>query len=505
MKAWIIFVLSTVCLIGTAKSGTSIEYNPIKLEGILKSDKYDPQEEAYAYVKLSRFGFARVEMARTEHQAYKEKLRGGRFCVELPAPSEICYMHILYKTSNEVSKLTEWIDRIFIVEAGDSLCVEMSENNMQFSGKGAEKMNCQTAIFRKCYQASDDDFILFKQGNYREYIDVYESKMRNAEMEQLAVIEQYADELHPTIVKLLKLNCAALRYSGIRQMNFYLRGNVNPEYSLALRKYYRKNRLNPRSLLVGAIEAETPLWCNYLLETEIFDFYIEKFRTDPANSDELIAYLYRRIWAGYSGSLRDKMLVLLFLHYNQNNLLSQYFDGVYSLLTDEYKGALVLRKSKLAKGSRFFDFELPDAAGKTVGLTDFSDKVVIVDFWYTGCPACLQLAAALKPVKQHFKDNKNVIFLTISIDRSKATWLKSLKDELYTDQQAINIYTGGSGKEHPLIKYYNITSYPTLYVLKDGCMYDAFPPKPIKGSAEKSNLGSRPLIDLIEKALSSSG
>ena len=61
-------------------------------------------------------------------------------------------------------------------------------------------------------------------------------------------------------------------------------------------------------------------------------------------------------------------------------------------------------------------FSLIDQAGKTVNLSDFSGKVVVVDFIYTRCPlpdVCPRLSANFAAVS---KKRRDVEFLSITID-----------------------------------------------------------------------------------------
>ena len=57
------------------------------------------------------------------------------------------------------------------------------------------------------------------------------------------------------------------------------------------------------------------------------------------------------------------------------------------------------------------DFELSTLGGKTVKLSDFRGKHVMVNFWATWCPPC----RAEMPDMQKFYDNKDVVILAVNL------------------------------------------------------------------------------------------
>lgn len=112
------------------------------------------------------------------------------------------------------------------------------------------------------------------------------------------------------------------------------------------------------------------------------------------------------------------------------------------------------------------DFELEDTNGLTTSYKDFKNKVLIMDFWFTGCGGCSSYYKnVLSIVKERFKNNPNVIFLSISIDKDKANWKRSIAKEIYTSKDAVNVYTNGLGSNHMLVKNNNIKAFPCVVLL----------------------------------------
>lgn len=109
---------------------------------------------------------------------------------------------------------------------------------------------------------------------------------------------------------------------------------------------------------------------------------------------------------------------------------------------------------------------LSDTSGKLVNLHDFSGKVVVADFWFTGCSGCAGFyERVFKPLKRHFKDEDRVVFISISTDTESEMWKRSIFSGIYTFTDALNLYTGGKGRQHPIIKHYGISAYPCLLLI----------------------------------------
>jgi len=68
-------------------------------------------------------------------------------------------------------------------------------------------------------------------------------------------------------------------------------------------------------------------------------------------------------------------------------------------------------------------FELVDANGQLVKLSDYRGKVVFIDFWATWCKPCLRMVPAHQKLQTHFEAD-NVVFLYISTDRNSGNWKK---------------------------------------------------------------------------------
>ena len=112
------------------------------------------------------------------------------------------------------------------------------------------------------------------------------------------------------------------------------------------------------------------------------------------------------------------------------------------------------------------EFSLKSVDGKTVKLSDYKGKVVIIDFWATWCPPCRKGIPDLISIQNEFKDK--VVIIGISLDREK-----TIKDVPgFVKNNGIN-YPVVYGDDKVVIDYGGIQSIPTSFVVdKNGTVVD---------------------------------
>ena len=64
------------------------------------------------------------------------------------------------------------------------------------------------------------------------------------------------------------------------------------------------------------------------------------------------------------------------------------------------------------------DFSLSDIQGNSVRLSDFSGKVVLVEFWATWCGPCLDAVPEMNALYEKYR-SRGFIVLGISVDKGK--------------------------------------------------------------------------------------
>lgn len=102
------------------------------------------------------------------------------------------------------------------------------------------------------------------------------------------------------------------------------------------------------------------------------------------------------------------------------------------------------------------NFTVQDADRKLT-LTDYRGKVVVLNFWATWCPPCVEEMPSLLQMQQRLKD-KGVTVLAVSLDADEGAYRKFLKDH------GVNLIT----VRDPDLKssdLYGTFKYPETYVI----------------------------------------
>ena len=132
-------------------------------------------------------------------------------------------------------------------------------------------------------------------------------------------------------------------------------------------------------------------------------------------------------------------------------LMSQRIDEVSDAITRAKEAG----KEKTLKGKPAPVWSLTDLDGKTHTLKQYRGKVVVLDFWYRGCPWCIRAMPQVNQLAQDFKD-RAVQVLGMNIDKDTA-------DARFVVNKLKLSYPSLRAGEMP--KKYGVTGYPTVFVI----------------------------------------
>lgn len=369
------------------------------------------------------------------------------------------------------------------VEAGDDIRIVIEEDTVLFEGRGYEKWACQWNMIQASEDVEKQRRQYSRLGGTFDHMGFSMAKHQA----QLAVLEEYK----PFLSEVALINLKSIAYETLTAptavISFMLRDSreaTQKEGQQMYEQHFASLRLDTSSS-VAYLSSRYPTILTNLIRLEYaYLGYMSQQR--PEN-------IYEYIVTKYSGALRDKVLLLALdvdIGASQiSDTLVSYLSSVIS--TPQYVQELHNKTTPFLSGAPVLDSEFKDKNDRPVRLSDFKGKVVLVDMWFTGCSGCVAVANALPAVEEAF-ENEDVVFVSLSVDRKKDIWLKSIDptvetkeiDKLrythYTTPTTVYLYTGGTGSNNDFIQTYVPTgAFPHLLLIgKDGKVFSADVPKP---------------------------
>jgi len=114
------------------------------------------------------------------------------------------------------------------------------------------------------------------------------------------------------------------------------------------------------------------------------------------------------------------------------------------------------------------DFSLKDLDGNTVKLSDYKDKVIIIDFWATWCPPCREEIPNFVDLQKKY-GMQGLIVIGIALDESGARDVKP-----FSKKNQIN-YPVLIGDNVVTDSYGGIRGIPTTFIInKKGLIVEKF-------------------------------
>ena len=107
------------------------------------------------------------------------------------------------------------------------------------------------------------------------------------------------------------------------------------------------------------------------------------------------------------------------------------------------------------------DFTL-EVSGKAGRLSDYKGKIVVLNFWATWCPPCVEETPALNRLQKHIA-SRNGVILGVAADEDPAAYEKFLRVQGVT----FPTYRDPATKDNhsPIAQTYGTSMYPETYVI----------------------------------------
>ena len=237
------------------------------------------------------------------------------------------------------------------------------------------------------------------------------------------------------------------------------------------------------------------LYTNYLNESnekyqvKMLDFRKRLKEAREAKLDKILSAEEKRIYtkeeAELTNALRDYQYQ--FITNNPNSIVSAYIlrTVALNLKPEKVEKAIALfdtinsqsyfitsvksdleRMKKVDIGQKYIDTKLSDPNGNEISLSDYAGKgkYVLIDFWASWCPDCLEENPHHVKLYNKYKD-KGFEIVGISLDRDKDAWISRIEKDKLSWVQMSDLKAWNSEAAY----LYNIKYIPgTILLDKDG-------------------------------------
>lgn len=365
--------------------------------------------------------------------------------------------------------------KLFLVVPGDSTHVVVKKDTLLFTGRGDEKFVCQFKIQKVPeINFTKKELLSFKNYTTSFAFNMYNKKKSDSLLKlKLDVVEEFKPALQKDVYKQISLNLVAENlFNQYKSLSLDFRYHSSEALSARNDKIKFFKRLEKYALpkdFDDTLFAESSSASDYLLFKAIREVQFENYllkKPLPLSYDAL--NLARRAARPHGQSLKEKLFALSFyLFYRPEN--EKDFRKLDMALSETksfyFYNYLIELKKAMNPGLEAFDFTLYDTDDNKITLKNFKGKVVVLDFWFTGCTYCVWLEKRMKKIRDFFKQDTSVVFIGVNLDTKKSTFLNGLASRIYTGENEVDLYTGGSAFENPLVKHYQITGCPELVII----------------------------------------
>jgi len=476
-------------------------------------------------IDLITFPVERISYTKDQPQYQKVKVLDKRIKYEF---SIVKPLHIIGPFIGRQSRIG------YQIEAGDSIVIAYNDGQPVFSGAGHLKWELISRLGLLEDSITNTELFNSLSGEYKllsslnDYF-LWTTYLNDRVGVTLKLIDSYKGRISDFAYNIIKEKALyEIEEKRLTRFMFLIGSAVSKDSSRSLMvnrfglsnqdlcKIYDSTMNGPAA---NWLQFESPVVGDpyYLWQRLVFDalrernkFFVDKRSDTPIlgrNKVDEYVVRYKLAKQRYKGVIREEVLAFFF-HYVKGVIHNVGFEPeVEEILADYYKqpGFLdykevvreyVIEQRKKRAGKNDVDFKLTDVDGKSFTKENLKGKVVVMDFWFTGCKGCVQMVPALSRIEDLFKEDTNVVFLSVSIDENRDRWLQSIRQKKYTTGNGKNLYTGGQGSNHHIIRNFGVESYPSIFVMNDrGNLIYHYPKLDPRVDSGKK------LIDLIKQQL----
>ncbi len=360
------------------------------------------------------------------------------------------------------------------IEPGDHLVIDFTSSpDYTFTGKHSLENE-----FLVKYKLARDEW-------YVDSIDLIYSLPENEFIKKTEARTQYLVDFQQTYQKenepfteiFAELIADEIAYdASIFKMNYpFYYAYLNPDSTLVLSDTYDTFLQNiemdeAQMLLVPSFKSFLPLYLDFVTELDTTSSELSK----P-----------ERKFSHISGNFTNKT-IKEYLYYNllkntfetNANDAAKLMDAYYQVQSDEIYiseiNELYALWSPLLEGQQAPEWKYKDAKGKSISLSSLKGNIVYIDVWASWCTPCIREIPYIKELEQTFQ-NKNISFVSISIDQDEKDWRNALQKHQLKGNQLI----AENNWDSDLVRNYQIAGIPRFILIdKNGHIIDANAPRP---------------------------
>jgi thiol-disulfide isomerase/thioredoxin len=380
-----------------------------------------------------------------------------------------------------LSERTEYIDVLFygkgyskrisgrLIQPGDSINISYSSGEFNFEGQGS--LTWKTQMHNEQFIQSKLSILTFSGDENMPRLRYIFELLDGCRQPQFLYLDSLKNAFPANTYSILKAEVIGnLENSKWDLANYY--------FSVLKSKPQLKSLLdigNYKDSLLDKYDLRQTTsvnYSNYYIEALVGKYILDSCTlvNRPFEIEKTYSYFKNHIKNNF---LKESVITcLLYSKRDANGDLASLVKNALVFVQNKYYVEILdsLLVSKV-KGVSAYNFTLEDTYGKLYKLSDFRGKVVLLDFYYTGCGACRKFLPRLKEFEENYHGDP-IVFISVCIDKYKDGWIKGIKTGLYNTSKSLNLYTQGRGTDHPIVSNYGINAYPTVILIdKNGKLF----------------------------------
>jgi thiol-disulfide isomerase/thioredoxin len=182
------------------------------------------------------------------------------------------------------------------------------------------------------------------------------------------------------------------------------------------------------------------------------------------NRQEALPELEKAVLAGVANEDMKLELATAFGKLNPGKDSKTHVAGLVKQFEDKHKAELLTKMVKEDAPN----FTVKDLNGKTVSLSDFKGKTVVLDFWATWCGPCKRALPAMQMTVDKYKADPNVKFLFIhtweSVANPKEEAMQYFADNNFRLPLYMDVKDPATNK-NPAVSAFDVKGIPAKFVI----------------------------------------